>query len=329
MKYLKLFEQFISESQKQDTKIQILRVKEVEHSDQDFGELTKEVSNRCFTSVYMPSYKNEQEKLNSIVNLDLPMIYYGKREGWTADFINEVIRENRKKVYNVPSEMKKTGDKVSFHKIFGDVEFIPKTVFSIDEAEGLTYPVIAKPSDGMSGIGIEKFDSYEDLKSSNGKFDLYSQCVDFEREFRALCVKDNVIVVYERVPIIKDNKTVSTKKRDEAVSFLYVEQDIEKFPLVKELGDLVKEFRNKIDLDLYSVDFFADQDNKLWMIEGNASSGLGSTTLSRLYPAILKDQGMSEPSDELKDFLNKTIKEYRETLKKDFPKEYKKSLSPA
>ena len=330
MRYIKLFEEFITEAEAVDPKIQFLRLKKIEGStdNETMNKLTRQIAKRCFDEYVLGDYEGKVEELGSLVDPSRPILYYGTKKGWSADFIEGLAKENRESVYNLPEEQFKTGSKINFHKLFGDADFIPKTVFTAKDAKDLNYPVIAKPSEGMSGVGIEKFDSYEDLENSDGEFDLYSECIDFEREFRAMCLKDDLIMVYERVPIIKDNKTVGTKKRDEEVSFLYVDQDLKKLPILKEVKELVKNFRKYIALDLYSMDFFLDKEGKLWIIEGNASSGLGSNSLAGTYPAIHTDFYGKEPSPEMQKFLQSVRESYWKATAEDYPEEYKKSLSP-
>jgi hypothetical protein len=330
MKYIKLFEEYISEAESVDPKIQFLRLKKIEGStdNETMNKLTRQIAKRCFDEYVLKDYEGKVEELEGLVDTSRPIIYYGTKRGWSADFIEGLSSKNRDSIYNLPEEQFKTGSKVNFHKLFGDADFIPKTVFTVKDAQDLKYPVIAKPSEGMSGVGIEKFDSYEDLKDSDGEFDLYSECIDFEREFRAMCLKDDLIMVYERVPIIADGKTVGTKKRDEEVSFLYVDQDLKKLPIIDKVKDLVKNFRKCISLDLYSMDFFLDKEGKLWIIEGNASSGLGSNSLAGTYPAIHRDFYSKGPSNEMQKFLQGVRESYWKATKEDYPEEYKKSLSP-
>ena len=330
MKYIKLFEEYILEEGSVDPKIQFLRLKKIEGStdNETMNKLTRQIAKRCFNEYVLKDYEGKVKELEDLVDTSRPIIYYGRKRGWSAGFIEGLSAKNRDSIYNLPEEQLKTGSKVNFHKLFGDADFIPKTVFTVKDAQDLKYPVIAKPSEGMSGVGIEKFDSYEDLKDSDGEFDLYSECIDFEREFRAMCLKDDLIMVYERVPIIADGKTVGTKKRDEEVSFLYVDQDLKKLPIIDKVKELVKNFRKYISLDLYSMDFFIDKKGKLWIIEGNASSGLGSNSLAGTYPAIHRDFYGKDPSNEMQKFLQGVRESYWKATKEDYPEEYKKSLSP-
>src|SRR5690606_37575333 len=96
-----------------------------------------------------------------------------------------------------------------FHETFGDKEYLPKTVFTLEEAKTLKYPIIAKPAFGHSGIGITKFNSYKELESEvikNGlKFDVFSEAIQIDKEFRIIFLKDKIVALAVRIP--NDEKT--------------------------------------------------------------------------------------------------------------------------
>jgi len=330
---LKNFSQFILEGYESlNKKIQFLRLVPVKsYTDNDaLVDLTEKASERFYDQHILKENGKyiDFKKLKEMLENTRPILYYGSKSGETRKFIEEYINENDSKlVYNRPSESEKSGDKVLFHKALEETDLTPKTVFTIKEAEKLPFPIIAKPAEGMSGVGIEKFETVEDLKKSKGKFDLFSEFVDFDREFRGLFVKDNLAVVYERVPIVKDNKSIETKGRDEKLSFVYIEQK-NNLPFEKELKEMAKKFNNKIDLDVYSLDFFSKKDGGLSLIEANASSGLGANSLVSVYEALHNDFYDKDIAKEDKEFINEVKNSYNKHIKNDYPKEYKKSLLP-
>ena len=330
---LKNFSQFILEGYESlNKKIQFLRLVPVKsYTDNDaLVDLTEKASERFYDQHILKEDGEyiDFKKLKEMLENTRPILYYGSKSGETRKFIEEYINENDPKlVYNRPSESEKSGDKVLFHKALEGTDLTPKTVFTIKEAENLPFPIIAKPAEGMSGVGIEKFETLEDLKKSKGKFDLFSEFVDFDREFRGLFVKDNLAVVYERVPIVEDNKSIETKGRDEKLSFVYIEQK-NNLPFEKELKEMAKTFNNKIDLDVYSLDFFSKKDGGLSLIEANASSGLGANSLVSVYEALHNDFYDKDIATEDKEFIDGVKNSYNEHIKNDYPKEYKKSLLP-
>tara|TARA_Y100000389_G_scaffold197108_1_gene231079 strand:+ start:1198 stop:2211 length:1014 start_codon:yes stop_codon:yes gene_type:complete len=330
-KRLKSYSEFVNESKKKDRRIQFIKVDPIKSStDNDTMKDLTEKSRDRFFEVFLEEDYGDILELSKDIDLDRPMLVYaGSKDPNTEKFVMEVYNKKSEMVYNLPKEMKKAGSKVEFHKIFEGEEFVPKTVFNLDEAEKLTWPVIAKPAEGHSGIGIEKFKKFEDLKISKNKFDLYSECINFDREFRVLCVKDKPIILYERQLIESDNKSIETKKPDEQVSFVYIDQDMEKSGLMKGLNEIIEKFMKKIPLGVYSLDFFTENETgNIKIIEANSCSGLGANSLVHVYESLYEDfYGEELPRDDA-EFVANIKKGYRKVVFEDYPNEYKKSLSP-
>ncbi len=329
---LKTFGQFINEGFESLNKtVQFLRLTPVvSYTDNKALVKLTEDANERFYEEYLLKESDKYtdfKKLRENLNPKKPILYYGAKSGESSKFINEYIKDHDNVVYNKPEEQQKSGDKVLFHKVLEDTDLTPKTVFDIKEAEKLKFPIIAKPAEGMSGVGIEKFETVDDLKKSKGKFDLFSEFVNFDREYRGLFVKDNLAVIYERVPIVKDNKSIETKGRDEKLSFVYIEQK-DNVPFKKELIEMAKTFNDKVKLDVYSLDFFSTKNEGLILIEANASSGLGSNSLVSVYEAIHNDFYEKKIAKEDKQFIDKIKESYNSHIKNDYPDEHKKSLMP-
>ena len=329
---LKSFDEFITENTTQVTKkVQFIKVDPIKSSTDNkiMKKLTEEARDRFYEVFLQKDYKDILS-LTDKMDLNRPMLVYaGSKNKDTEKFVMEIYEKNPAMVYNLPEEMKKTGSKVEFHKIFDNENFIPKTVFRLDETEGLKWPIIAKPSEGHSGRGIEKFKTFDDLKTSKNKFDLYSECIDFDREYRALCLKGKPLVIYERQLIEEDDKSIETKKPDEDVSFVYIDQDMNKLPFMEALNNIISKFLKKVPLDVYSLDFFTEKkSSKLMLIEANSCSGLGSNSLVHVYEAIYEDFYDERPPDVDVRFIEKVKRDYRKATANDYPKEYKNSLSP-
>lgn len=329
MKYLS-FQEFVNEAKKQPTKkIQFLKVDPVHATtdNKDMKRLTEEARDRFFEVILIGDKKIPEimEKMDDSLPL---LVYAGSKSEDVEKMVMEIYEKSPKRVYNLPENMKKTGSKVEFHKIFDKENYIPKTVFKIDETEKLKYPIIAKPAEGHSGLGIEKFDSLKELKASKNKFDLYSEFVDFDREFRMLCVKDKPILVYERQLIESENKSIETKEADEKVAFVYIDQDMSKLKFMDELNSIVEDFMKKVPLGVYSLDFFTEKSGGIKIIEANSCSGLGANSLVYVYEEMFEDFYGSKVSGDDAKFINETKKEYRKIVEADYPKEYKKSLMP-
>ena len=108
---------------------------------------------------------------------------------------NVVTKDN---IYNLPENLINANSKVEFHKKTKDLKFVPKSVFTKEEALKLKFPIIAKPSNGSKGEGIEVFKTKEDLNSSDKQFDVFSEKFDLKREFRIISINGTIVFMAER-----------------------------------------------------------------------------------------------------------------------------------
>ncbi len=242
------------------------------------------------------NYFSTKEQYNDedvIVPLGMPILYYG---GGT-DRESELFLHNKaidpRYMYNQRDLLLLSGDKTKFAKLFGKYNWLPKTVFTKEDAlaGAVGFPVIAKVKDGHSGIGIEKFDSPAELKKSDKEFDLFCQFIDFAREYRVGFCRSQVIFINERVPRVKDNLSIRTKKADDNISFAYVYQDLNKVEpaFIAKVKEICAEIKTELDLDMWSLDVVVDKEGKLWVMETSAATGLGSTKMCEVYRAIYED----------------------------------------
>ena len=269
---------------------------------------------------------------------DMPIVYYGGFNDNSRAFL-EKFKINSENMYNHPDEMEISGSKVEFAKMFPEYDWNPKTVFTIEEAidGSLKFPVIAKIGNGHSGLGIKIFKDEDELINFkqpfevNGKeksFDLYSECIDIDTEYRTIFLKDKCIIINERVACIETNKTVATKDIDESVDFVYVVADMKKVSkeFLERLNDIAKEIREKIKLDVWAIDVAIDKDDNMYVLEINSAPGLGSEKLVEVYCNVYEDWYKEELPESFKEDLNKKIiSQCRKELYENFAKEINKS----
>jgi len=286
----------------------------------------KEINSKCLDELFITySVKEDPSNRELIIPQNIPVFYYGGHGENARNYIKQ-LNINTKNMYNLPDEMKKSGDKVTFSKLFIDKEWLPKTVFSKENAiKELKFPVIAKVADGHSGIGIENFKSITKLRKSNKKYDLYSDFIDFDREFRIMFIKDKYFMVNERIPKIDDNKTIRNKKPEESVSFMYVFTDLNKIPKewLNQIENIGKEIREKVKLDIWSLDVVMDKQRKLWVLEINSATGLGSAKMVAVYEEIYKDFYKKELPTWYKE---KLLKEYVSQSHIDYYSNHEKEI---
>jgi glutathione synthase/RimK-type ligase-like ATP-grasp enzyme len=329
------FNEYINEAKKDLTKIQFVKLKDTVTTVTNTKLLG--LNHYALHEYYIPVIRDilgSENYNNYKFDKKSPILYYANMSDDGIKILKNNYNKNLSysKIYNSPDKrMIEVSSKVKFHKLLAKADYVPKTVFTINDTNNLKFPIVAKPDSGQSGVGIEVFKTFKDLQKSKNKFDLFSEFVDFDREFRALFLKDKLVTLNERIPIISDNKTISTKSTDEKVKFTYIEQDVEKSKYVKELMNMRSDVFTMIDadaFDFYSFDFFLKKDGTLSLIEINTGSGLGANNLAKTYEAIYLDFYKKSVSVETKANIELISKEYSDILKEDYTKEYNKSLAP-
>ena len=279
-----------------------------------------EINDICLDKLFNAFYAEGDYGKKLEVNPELPLIYYGGNKPEAFDFLKK-YGYKEENMYNVPDQMKHSGNKTEFYKMFPNSNFIPKAVYKKEDTKKLKFPVIAKPDGEHSGIGIEIFDTYDDLMKSDGEFDNYSEAKDLDKEFRVLLLNDKNVLIHERVSM-SDNE-IKNKESDEQTSFVYVDQNMSKLNWLDELEEITKSIREKIKLGLWSIDIMVDKDGKLWVAEINAASGMAADKMARVYKAIYEDFYGEELSEEFKEHLTK---EYINPIHKINWKENQKAI---
>jgi glutathione synthase/RimK-type ligase-like ATP-grasp enzyme len=333
MSHLKLFEEFLAESALYDRYAKkvgwVMQSNDIRSTSGDINRRERKYNVAAKESLFHNySTKDDYDREDVIVPAEIPILYYGgSRDDESAQFLkNKKI--NKKNVYNQRDILMISGDKVTFAETFGKNDWLPKTIFSKSEAlkGGVGFPVIAKIKNGHSGLGVQKFDSPEELEKSKEDFDLYCQFIDFEREYRVVFCRDKIFIINERVPTIKENRSINTKKANEKIAFTYVYQDMNKVP--KDFKDSVikicKDIKKSLDLDLWSLDIVVDKGGKLWVMETSSATGLGSVKMCEVYKAIYEDfYGEPLPDEFLEDIYLKYVVPGHQNY---YPK-YKKEVS--
>jgi hypothetical protein len=256
----------------------------------DISDEMRVINTECLEQLFVLLASHEDSGIT--LSQNLPILYYGGHNKKSRNFIDK-YNFKLSNMYNTPDEMKKSGSKVEFAKMFKGAPWLPRTVFSKEEAiaGAVGFPVVAKVTSGHSGVGIQKFDTANDLKKSKDEYDLFCEFIDFDREYRTMFINDKCFMVNERIPTIKDNKTIRTKKSDEKVSFTYVYTDMNKIPTQwkENLQNICDEIREKLKLGLWSLDVVVDKNGKAFVMETNSATGLGAAKLVAVYKEIYED----------------------------------------
>ena len=270
--------------------------------------------NKFFTQVH-------ENNMNDIdINPDYPVLTYH------SDTVNKLIKAGKIKkenVYNHPDHISKSGSKEEFHKLVGEDENIPKTVYSKNDAlENLTFPIIAKPARGHSGEGIqiiEKPDLMEDVDEKI--FDTFSEYIDKAEEHRFINFKGKPIFWMERTPLNEKAKSGKGSAK-EAMEFGYAKRDIKDLP--KDYKKVLEKFcKIYEDLPYMCFDVMKGKNGKVYIIESNAQPGVPFDSTVEAYKHIYEDFYKKPLDEESLTKLNEYAKTMIEkTLKKDGGKRF-------
>ena len=335
MKRIKLFEEYTYQTSLMDQYSKkvgwVMKSDDIELTSGDTDTREKYFNINAKNHLFLNYYTNLDAKKDAvIVPDDLPILWYGGKtndDSTSQDFF-ERKEINIDNLYNRPNDRKLSASKLEFAKEFEGAAWIPKTVFSKEEAinGAVGFPVIAKVEDGHSGLGIGKFDTAEELESDNDDFDIFCQFIDFDREYRILFCKGKIVMINERIPNEEDNQSIRTKKADDKIKFVYVYQDLNKVPpsFKKKAFSIYKDIQKKLNLEVWALDVVVDKKGKLWVMETSAKTGLGSVKMCELYKAIYEDFYNEHLPDE---FLETIYREYVVPGHQNYWPKYKTEIS--
>ena len=262
-----------------------------------------------------------ENNMNDIdINPDYPVLTYH------SDTVNKLIKAGKIKkenVYNHPDHISKSGSKEEFHKLVGEDENIPKTVYSKNDAlEQLEFPIIAKPAEGHSGKGIQIINKPDLMEDVDEKiFDTFSEYIDKEEEHRFINFKGKPIFWMERTPLNEKAKTGKGSAKSE-MEFGYAKRS---------LSDLPEDYRKVLerfckiyeDLPYMCFDVMKGKNGKVYIIESNAQPGVPFDSTVEAYKHIYEDfykKPLNKASlTKLEEYANTMIEK---TLKKDGGKRF-------
>lgn len=262
-----------------------------------------------------------ENNMNDIdINPDYPVLTYH------SDTVNKLIKAGKIKkenVYNHPDHISKSGSKEEFHKLVGEDENIPKTVYSKNDAlEQLEFPIIAKPSKGHSGIGIQIIDKPDLMEDVDEKiFDTFSEYIDKAEEHRFINFKGKPIFWMERTPLNEKAKNGKGEAKEE-MEFGYAKRNIKDLP--KDYRKVLEKFcKIYEDLPYMCFDIMKGKNGKVYVIESNAQPGVPFDSTIEAYKHIYEDFYKKPLDKESLTKLNEYAKTMIEkTLKKDGGKRF-------
>ena len=262
-----------------------------------------------------------ENNMNDIdINPDYPILTYH------SDTVNKLIKAGKIKkenVYNHPDHISKSGSKEEFHKLVGEDENIPKTVYSKNDAlEQLEFPIIAKPAEGHSGKGIQIINKPDLMEDVDEKiFDTFSEYIDKKEEHRFINFKGKPIFWMERTPLNEKAKTGKGSAKSE-MEFGYAKRSLDDLP--EDYRKVLERFcKIYEDLPYMCFDVMKGKNGKVYIIESNAQPGVPFDSTVEAYKHIYEDF-YKKPLDKesltkLEEYANAMIEK---TLKKDGGKRF-------
>lgn len=262
--------------------------------------LVRSVSHKIFQMLTPPGIFPES------IDKSIPVFNYGNKPELT-----ELLRSGailKEKVYNLPEFLINANSKVQFHKLMNTYDFVPKTVFSKEDAADLNFPVIAKTDRGSKGEGVKVVKSKEELSSLGDEFQVYSEKFDLDKEFRAISIKGKIVFIAERIPIndkansLREGEDIFDRKGslDDRSSYDWrtVNMGENGIPKKELFEMLCSQVNNALHLEFLGVDIGIDKNGKMFCIEANTCPGLNRDQIICIYEAIFEDFYKRKPNAE-------------------------------
>ncbi len=249
-----------------------------------------------------PNLDKVMDIVNFIKNFDLvfPIIHGitgedGKLQGFLELFNINYVGSNSKSSAN---GLDKVVTKILYNS--ADIPQIPyNVIYNKDDIEHITinYPVIIKPANGGSSVGISIANSKEELLIALDTAFKYDKKIIIENFIDAMELecsileKDNEIMASTIGQIIPCNKFYDYEAKYLKESQIIIPAHIT-IELSKQIKDLaIKAFKTIEGKDLARIDFLYDKNNnQLYLNEINTLPGF--TTIS-MYPKLLIYDGIS------------------------------------
>jgi len=259
--------------------------------------LVRSVAQKMFEMLTPPGIFSE-----SIVK-SVPVFNYGNKKELSALIAKGVI--DAKNVYNRPENLINANSKVKFHQIMSALDFIPKTVFTKEEAANLKFPVIAKTDRGSKGEGVKVFKTKEDLAASQEVHQVFSEKFSLKKEFRCISIKGSVVFIAERIPM--NDKANSLREGSDifdrmgtldgrsSYDWKTVEMGVD-LPAREEFESICAKVNTGLGLEFLGIDIGIDDTGKLFCIEANTCPGLNKDQIVTIYEKIFEDFYRRKPS---------------------------------
>ena len=309
LKYLKLFEQFLTE--KKPAGAPDFNHSDAPDTENDLHKIYLAINPKSghtwwYTPFAAEKFMNQlgdDNMMKADINKEYPVMNWKKEV--TEKLINKglVKKEN---VYNLPENVNMSYKK-EFHELVDGQEHIPKTVNNTKDALKLGFPLIGKPTDSHSGIGIQVFKNQKEWDNADhSELDVYSEYINKVAEYRFFVLNGKAFYWMEREPLNKKAASGVGNGKDKMM-FKYIKKDITKLP--NNFKKLILKFSKIFSkLPFICFDIMIDKDDKLYLIEANLHPGMPFDATVQLYRELFKDFYGREVNKKADEELNKLSK---------------------
>lgn len=212
---------------------------------------------------------------------------------YNTDVLNRIVSPTSK-IYNTKSAKLKVSSKLDFHKLHKDCTYIPKTALNVRDAKSLVFPIVAKPSNGHSGIGIKGFKTLKSFQASNTDgYSVFCEKIEVISEWRYFIFKGEILCITKRIPQDNTTKNILLKNVNDSTNFKYLLHYHEflntetAFDIEHLLAIQCVTLKHQ-DLDFYAIDL-ADTPSGVKVFEINSQPGNIFGVVELAYRKIFKD----------------------------------------
>jgi glutathione synthase/RimK-type ligase-like ATP-grasp enzyme len=220
-----------------------------------------------------------------------------------------------KQVYNKPDARENVSSKSAFTEKHKDSNYMVPSVSNPKEISKLNFPIVAKPDNRHSGLGIQVFKDKKELDEADlSKFSLFSEKIDIKSEHRFFVWRGEILQWCKREPLDESTKDISKKKANEETNFAYILTHGKPAENIIKLCSYFSDAHK--GLDFYAVDVAESKDGKLYVFEMNTEPGPIFGVMALVYRKIYEDWFKEKLTDETIDLLNEyRNNDIKETLK--------------
>jgi hypothetical protein len=240
---------------------------------------------------------------------ELPILNYDRK---TLEKLIEQGLVKERQIYNKLDARKKVSSKAEFYKLHAESGYIVPSVLDPKKIKDLNFPIVAKPDNAHSGLGIKVFKNEEDLKDADlTEFSSFSEKITIKEEHRFFMWRGQMIQWTQRKPMDDATADIAKKDPNKETNFSYILRNEKISDDILKVLTYFSEAHS--DLDFYAIDLAETEDGKIYVFEMNSEPGALFGVMTLVYQKIYEDWYKKPLSKDtislLKEFRQKDIEE--------------------